>query len=95
MLLEPNKAELIVMSVIVSHNYLRAHSPNLYTPHGSLDYEENEVLIEGSWRNDENMNSIIPLRNTPRSSAYFQKIIDEIFDYCVKEGVLPWQNSYA
>lgn len=29
-LLEPNKAELTVMSVVVLHTCLRAHSPNLY-----------------------------------------------------------------
>ncbi|XP_068083502.1 uncharacterized protein [Anabrus simplex] len=32
MLLEPPKAEIVVMSVVVLHNYLRIHSPNLYTP---------------------------------------------------------------
>ena len=59
-------------------------------------YEENGVLVEGSWRKDKNMTSMIHLTNTlRRSPAYFQKIRDGIADYCVKEGVLPWQNSHA
>ncbi|KAJ8876332.1 hypothetical protein PR048_020777 [Dryococelus australis] len=50
MLLEPPKAELIVMAIILLHNYLRNRSPTLYMSHGSLDHEENCVLIEESWR---------------------------------------------
>lgn len=96
MLLEPEKAELIIMCIIMLHNYLRANSKNLYTPPGSLDHEENGVLTIGSWRNTEDMTSMVPLKNTPRrSSAYFHKIRDELADYCMKEGALSWQNLYS
>ncbi|XP_023312981.1 protein ALP1-like [Anoplophora glabripennis] len=96
MLLEPAKAEIVVMSVIVLHNYLRTHSRNLYTPPGSLDHEVNGVIIEGTWRNDEGMTSMRHLRNAPkRSSSYVNEIRKEISEYCINEGVLPWQNTYA
>lgn len=95
-LLEPNKAELIVMSVILLHNYLRMHSPNLYTPPGTIDQEVNGILNEGSWRNEGDMTSMLPLTNVPRRSTNFcQKIRDEIGNYCLKEGSIEWQNEYA
>lgn len=98
MLLGPEKAELIVMAVILLHNYLRTHSPNLYTPAGTLDHEVNGVLIEGSWRvqGGDNMTSMLPVRHVPRRSTnYCQKIRDEIADYCMNEGFLEWQHKYA
>ncbi|XP_063242786.1 uncharacterized protein LOC134542451 [Bacillus rossius redtenbacheri] len=95
-LLEPEKVQLIVTAIIHLHNHLRWHSTNLYTPQELMDYEEGGVLTEGSWRKDENMTSLVPLRSIPRrSSAHFQKIRDELADYCVKEGAISWQKSYA
>lgn len=87
MLLSPEKAELIVMTVILLHNYLRIHSPNSYTPAG-IDHEEN--------REDNSMTSLLPIRQVPRRSTnYCQKIRDEIAAYCMKEGFLEWQHKYA
>lgn len=84
------------MTIIHLHNCLRRHSSNVYTPYGSLDYEENGVVIEVSWRNDESMASMISLQSIPRrSAASFQTIRDEIADYCIKEGAIPWQNRCA
>lgn len=96
MLLEPQTAQLIVMTVILLHNYLRAHSPNWYTPTGTLDHEVNGVLLEGSWRDDGDMTSMLPVRNAPRRSTnYCQAIRDELADYFVNEGSVEWQNKYA
>ncbi|KAJ8877362.1 hypothetical protein PR048_021816 [Dryococelus australis] len=82
MLLEPHKAELIVMTIILLHSYLWNHSPTLYMPHGSLDHEENGVLIEGHGE----------ARTTP---AVYHKIRDEVADYCMKEGAISWKITYA
>lgn len=43
MLLEPEKAELIIMTVVCLHNFLRKSttSRNIYTPPGSLDIDLN------------------------------------------------------
>ncbi|KAJ8894260.1 hypothetical protein PR048_006872 [Dryococelus australis] len=93
---EAPKAELIVMTTIILHNYLWNHSPTLYILHGSLDYEENGVLIEGSWRGEVKAAFMIPLRNIPRRTpAVYHKIRDEMADYCMKEGAILWQNTYA
>lgn len=94
MLLKPEIAQLVVLTIIHLHNYLRKHSPQFYTPPTTFDFEEAGVLTPGSWRNDENMKSLIPLRNVPRRpSVYLQEIRDELADYCVKEGAVPWQNE--
>ena len=51
MLLEPGKAQLVAMTIVCLHNFLR-RSPDsaaIYTPPGTFDYEENGRVIEGSW----------------------------------------------
>lgn len=93
MLLQPEVAQLVVLSIIHLHNHLRKHSPQLYTPPTAFDHERAGVLTPGSWRNDESMTSMISLRDTPRKSpAYFQEIRNELADYCVNEGAVAWQN---
>lgn len=75
---------------------MRRNSRNIYIPHGTLDYEENGALIEGTWRKDTNMSSLLPLRQLPRRpSAGANQIRDEIADYCVREGTVPWQENYV
>ncbi|KAK9747116.1 hypothetical protein QE152_g5585 [Popillia japonica] len=48
MLLEPNKAQLILRTIAHLHNFLSnsSSSRNLYTPHGTFDEEINGELIE-------------------------------------------------
>jgi hypothetical protein len=65
-LLEPEKAQLVAMTIACLHNFLR-RSPDwaaIYTPPGTFDYEENDRVIEGSWRvmSNEYMTSIFPIR---------------------------------
>jgi hypothetical protein len=66
MLLEPEEARLVVMTIAYLHNFLR-RSPDsaaVYTPPGTFDYEENGQVIEGSWRarSNENTTSLFPIR---------------------------------
>lgn len=95
-LLEPNKAELVVSSTIYLHNYLRKHSPNVYSTPMALDHENNGTVVPGAWRNEKNCTSMISLKNIPkRSSACLMKLIDEIADYCINEGAVDWQTIHA
>ncbi|CAH1964124.1 unnamed protein product [Acanthoscelides obtectus] len=95
-LLEPEKAEWVIMTVILLHNYLRKHSPNIYTPFGTLDYEVNGNLTEGSWRNEGDMTCMVPIRNIPRRPTnYCTKVRDEIANYFINNGALEWQDQYA
>jgi len=98
-LLQPEKAKLIVMAIAHLHNFLRrnTHSADVYTPPGSFDHEVDGKLVEGSWRNMEtgNRSALFPIRNMPRrSSAYAKEVRDEIAQYCQNEGCILWQENY-
>jgi len=58
MVLEPEKAQLVALTVVCLHNFLR-RSPDsaaIDTPPGTFDYEENGRVIEGNWRAMSNEN---------------------------------------
>lgn len=99
MLLQPEKAQLVVMAAIYLHNFLRRSSSRyVYTPPGSVDSENNDIgdVTPGSWRQDQPMTSCLPLPSIPRRSAVQAKAIrEELADYFMKEGKLPWQDRYA
>lgn len=54
-LLEPQKAEIVGLTIVYLHNILRKSrtSRNIYNLPGSFDIEENGKLIEESWRENE------------------------------------------
>jgi len=59
MLLEPENAQLVAVTIACFHNFLR-RNPDLAaicTPPGTFDYEENGRVIEGSWRAMSNENT--------------------------------------
>jgi hypothetical protein len=99
MLLEPKKAALVVLTTLYLHNFLRQSnvSRNIYIPTGTLDYEENGQLIQGSWRQDQPpTESFLPLRRIPRKSSIgSQEIRNEIAAYFINNGSVVWQNDYA
>lgn len=99
MLLEPQKAEQIVMTIIYLHNFLRKSlsSRNIYAPDGTFDKEVNGHVLPGSWRNDDkNSTSFTPLRNIPRkSSRNINNIRDEFSTYFSSNGSVVWQKDYV
>ncbi|XP_043279284.1 protein ANTAGONIST OF LIKE HETEROCHROMATIN PROTEIN 1 [Venturia canescens] len=99
MLLQPEKAELIVMTVVSLHNFLRRSqtSRNIYTPIGFTDIIQNGEIITGCWRNDQQgMLSLLPIQNVPRRTKRFpQQIREEFTEYFCTCGSLPWQNNYT
>ncbi|XP_023312111.1 protein ANTAGONIST OF LIKE HETEROCHROMATIN PROTEIN 1-like [Anoplophora glabripennis] len=99
MLLEPNKAALVVLTTLYLHNFLRQSniSRNIYTPRGTLVYEENGELIQGSWRQEQPPSeSFLSVRKVPRKSSNgAQEIRSEIAAYFMNNGSVVWQNDYA
>jgi hypothetical protein len=82
MLLEPEKAQLVVMPIACLHNFLRRspdYSAAICTAPGTFGYEENGRVTEGSWRamSNENMNSLFPIRKIARTPTLKAK---EIWD---------------
>jgi hypothetical protein len=64
-LLETEKAQPLVKTNACLHILLRSlDSAALYTSSGTLNFEENGRVIEGSWRamNNENITSLFPIR---------------------------------
>lgn len=99
LLLEPEKSSLIVMTVVLLHNFLRRRpqSAELYTPKGTFDCEEEGVVRNGTWRGDADiMSSLLPLRRIARRTrSTLSDIRDELADYFLNEGLVPWQNDCA
>ncbi|XP_068213359.1 uncharacterized protein [Palaemon carinicauda] len=100
LILQENKAALIVMAVAHLHNFLRRNKEavNIYTPLGTLDYEDEEGnVIPGTWRAEQhNLTSLITLRHVPRRSSTTAKDVrEELSDYFMNEGSVSWQNNYA
>ncbi|KAJ8938756.1 hypothetical protein NQ314_011353 [Rhamnusium bicolor] len=93
---QPEKVELVVMTIAYLHNYLRRTSRNVYTSSESLDKKDKRTVIPGPWRNDNNGISMTSVKNVPRrSSEALSAIRNELGDYFIKEGQLSWQNLYA
>lgn len=101
-LLQPEKADKIVLACVHLHNYLRASttSKGTYNPPGTFDIEDldNGTLIEGAWRKEsQNMESLLPLRKIPRKACTEAiEIRNELSNYFVSdEGQVPWQLQYC
>lgn len=99
MLLEPKKAEVVVMATAYLHNFLRRHnSRNTYTPPDFLDNENDQgLVIEGRWRQEvqAEQGSLLPLRRVPRRSTNQAEYIrNEFAEYFVSNGAITWQNKY-
>lgn len=97
LLLEPEKAELVVMTIVYLHNFLRKSksSRNIYTPPGSFDTELEGQVIQGSWRQEDTpLSSLHNIRLIPRRPPInAQEIREEYADYFLTNGNLPWQNN--
>lgn len=98
LLLEPNVAQVVVMTIISLHNYLRKSktSHNIYVPAGSLDSEEQGHIIERRWRREtQNLSCLNNIRNVPRRASINAKDIRmEFAEYFTTIGALLWQNEY-
>lgn len=100
MLLAPEKAQIIVLTIAHLHNFLRTSkvSHKLYCPTGTFDQEVDGILTEGTWRTnaDGNTTSLLPLTTLPRrSSDSAKRIREEFTHYFVTNGSIVWQNDYA
>lgn len=99
LLLEPEKAEVVVMACIYLHNFLRKNqsSKHIYTPNGTFDVDRNGQLVKGSWRNEAGgTTSLTSLPKVARKSATnAEEIRKEFAEYFSSEGRVSWQDDYA
>ena len=91
-----DKAQLIVQAIVVLHNFLLKRSPQVYTPPGTVDYEDQSGNVTlGSWRNDFNPYETLQnmtQQSSNHSSRLAKKIQREYAEYFVsKSGEVSWQ----
>lgn len=97
MLLEPEKATKVVLATIYLHNFLRKSKiSNIYAKTNALDSEQQEELIPGAWRQDQNeLTSFLPLNCLPRRSPLTSTNIRlHLAEHFVNNAPLEWQNNY-
>nr|CAI5858498.1 unnamed protein product [Callosobruchus analis] len=69
-------------------------SRSRYMPPESLDSEVEGLLIPGTWRNEKNKTSFLPLQKVARKPAQDGKIIrDSYAQYFATTGAVSWQNK--
>jgi len=99
MLLEPKKAELVVMACVYLHNFLRKEksSKDIYSPTDLIDREIEGHLISGTWRQDVQSNSAFtPMERVGRrSQRSAEENRDEFSEYFSTVGAVPWQIKLA
>ncbi|XP_046141226.1 uncharacterized protein LOC123987698 isoform X1 [Osmia bicornis bicornis] len=96
-LLEPKKASKVVLTTIYLHNFLRKGitSRQTYTPVGTFDTEIDGEIISGRWRNDQEMTSLLPIRNIPRKTKeHIKNIRLHLARHFVLNDAILWQNNY-
>jgi hypothetical protein len=94
MLLEPEKAQLVVMTIACLHNFLR-RSPD--SAAGTIDYEQNGRVIEGSRRamSNENMTLyFLFLKDCTKPNLKVKEIREELAAYFLSGGRVQWQNDW-
>lgn len=94
LLLQPDKAQLIVLDFVHLHNYLKKNSSSKrsYLQNGMLDIEQNGRI--GNWRNEGQTRSMLPIQRVARKpSNTYQSIRDEFAEYFATNGKVPWQDN--
>lgn len=99
--LEPEKAELVTLTCVYLHNFLRKSSARrIYFPAGAFDTEDLDtgVIVPGDWREEiRNAQNLLDLQILPRRSlSVAQHIRNEFREYVNSpEGSVPWQDLFA
>lgn len=92
----PERAQNIVSACCILHNYFlkNATTRRWYCPPGMVDrYDENGVLVEGTWRTQ--TGNGVPLESNQERPNEAAKNVREIFAkfFVSPEGSIPWQRS--
>jgi len=98
MLLEPEKAQLVTITIACLHNFLKKNpdSAAIYTPPGTFDYEESGRVIEDSWRamSNKNTTSLFPIRKIAcKPTLKAKEIREKLAAYFQSGGRVEWQND--
>jgi len=99
-LLEPSKAEKVVLAACALHNLLRSNtiSAAVYSPSNALDHEDpdSHILQEGIWRSDVKSHDSwqsLPHQGTRNHSRDAKQVREQFRKYFNGVGQVPWQIS--
>lgn len=96
LLLEPPKAEVVVMAIVHLHNFLRkSRNSQRYNSDFCLNNYQN-VGIDEILTQDDALTSFLPLKIVPcRSSLVAKEIREEFSEYFVTNGAVSWQSEFT
>lgn len=97
LLLEPQKAEVVVMTIVHLHNFLRkSRNCQSYNSGFCLNTAENGKRLDEISTPADRLTSFLPLQNVPRRSSFVAKEIrEELADYFFTNGAVSWQSECA
>lgn len=84
--------ENITESCVCLHNWLIGSSDEHYITEALVDHEEYNVLVPGSWRNDDN-NFISLERKKKNPTLEAKKYRDRFAQYFCGSGRVEWQDK--
>ena len=90
---KPDSAVDIVMAALALHNYLRSNVPGRYTSSGTIDTEDDNGMVEGTWRNEINQNPfpLLPNFKKGKQTQRAEGVRDQLRRYVNGPGQVPWQ----
>lgn len=93
--LSPEKADILVKTTCVLHNWLRKTSDG-YITRNSVDYEdfENGGIVEGMWRLENESQGLTDLPSAADSRNYSKnaaEVRNRLADWFMGDGAVPWQ----
>lgn len=92
LLLEPEKADFLVMTCIYFHNFVRKNqsSKHVQTTNGTFDTEVNGQLLDGPWRRQLGKSTLTSMPKVTRESATSsEEIRKEFAEYFALDGRVP------
>jgi hypothetical protein len=92
--MEPAGVQILTMTAVALHNFLRIRCGETYMPRGMFDSEDtdyNNVL--GQWRsNQQQLDSVTGHQRVGHRSASVKLMRDDLAKWCLsKEGEVSWQ----
>lgn len=98
--LSPEKVDSLVKASVAIHNWLRITSPSVYFYRGCVDEENIDTgeIVPGSWRQAVNNEGLVSVRygSKPRNPTKLAKQIrDDLADWFMGEGSVPWQLQFV
>ena len=93
--LTPETAIDVVLAAVALHNLFRTKSAESYTPPNFVDeIDEMKNVKEGTWRQDNTQNVMLPLPSSRQCNKYLKNaeaVRSFLADYFYGPGQVPWQ----